>query len=314
MEPGGRLAGDLEIGLAQTEGGEHRDGVGLHGGPIGLRCRAGPMPARAGKRRLSEAHARGGHILVFRRRAAIGLPQLEQRPVGEAPVAIALGRGDEPRQQRGAHLGKFRGDRVVERQFRLTAAEQLRFGEWHEGPRHRFHQAARGERAPCEPLPCLALGEHGGRDPGEPCERRGRYAVDAGEPHHLFHEIDGGGDVRTPRRRDRLQHVGLALELDAECCEFAADVPMWQRQPAQAADHGHVEFERWRRLRRLAGDRDLARAAAAQVEHHLRGELQARQHELRIDAALEAETRVGLDIQRAAGARRALRIEIGRTR
>ena len=34
--------------------------------------------------------------------------------------------------------------------------------------------------------------------------------------------------------------------------------------------------------------------------------------ECRIDAALEAEARIGLDAQRAAGARRALRIEIGR--
>ena len=58
-------------------------------------------------------------------------------------------------------------------------------------------------------------------------------------------------------------------------------------------------------LRRLglAGDDDLRRRAAAQVEHHLGGELEARQHEVRIDAALEAIARVGVDAELAAGLR-----------
>ena len=53
----------------------------------------------------------------------------------------------------------------------------------------------------------------------------------------------------------------------------------------------------------LAGDGDLGRRAAAEVEHHLRRELEARQHEVRIDAALEAIARVGVDAELAAGLR-----------
>ena len=47
----------------------------------------------------------------------------------------------------------------------------------------------------------------------------------------------------------------------------------------------------------------VRRRAAAEVEHHLGGELQARQHEGRIDAALEAIARVGIDAELAAGLR-----------
>ena len=53
----------------------------------------------------------------------------------------------------------------------------------------------------------------------------------------------------------------------------------------------------------LAGDDDLGRRAAAEVEHHLRREFEAGQHEVRIDAALEAIARVGVDAELAAGLR-----------
>jgi hypothetical protein len=37
----------------------------------------------------------------------------------------------------------------------------------------------------------------------------------------------------------------------------------------------------------LAGNGDFGGRAAAQLDHHLRGELEPRHHEIRIDAALE---------------------------
>ena len=52
---------------------------------------------------------------------------------------------------------------------------------------------------------------------------------------------------------------------------------------------------------RLAGDGDLRRLAAAEIEHHPGRELEARHHEGRIDAALEAVARVGVDAELAAG-------------
>ena len=54
---------------------------------------------------------------------------------------------------------------------------------------------------------------------------------------------------------------------------------------------------------RLAGDDDFRRLAAAQFEHQLGRELEARQHEGRIDAALEAIARIGIDAELAAGLR-----------
>ena len=54
---------------------------------------------------------------------------------------------------------------------------------------------------------------------------------------------------------------------------------------------------------RIAGDDDLRRRAAAEIEHHLRRQLEAGQHEGRIDAALEAVARVGIDAELAAGLR-----------
>ena len=52
-----------------------------------------------------------------------------------------------------------------------------------------------------------------------------------------------------------------------------------------------------------AGDDDLRRRAAAQIEHHLGREFEPGQHEGRIDAALEAVAGVGIDAELAAGLR-----------
>ena len=52
-----------------------------------------------------------------------------------------------------------------------------------------------------------------------------------------------------------------------------------------------------------AGDDDLRRRAAAKVEHHAGRQFEARQHEGRIDAALEAVAGVGIDAELAAGLR-----------
>ena len=65
-----------------------------------------------------------------------------------------------------------------------------------------------------------------------------------------------------------------------------------------------------RRMRRLAGDHQLRGLAAAKLQDHVGRDLGARLDEGRIDAALEAEARVGDDAELAARRRRADRIEI----
>ncbi len=53
----------------------------------------------------------------------------------------------------------------------------------------------------------------------------------------------------------------------------------------------------------IAGDGDLRRRAADEIQHHMRRHVETRQHEGRIDAALEAVARVGIDGKLAAGPR-----------
>ena len=65
------------------------------------------------------------------------------------------------------------------------------------------------------------------------------------------------------------------------------------------------------RRRQLARDHHIRRFAAAPVQNVLGAQLQPRQHELRIDAAFKAITRIGNDALLAARARDARRIEPG---
>src|SRR5512136_3095528 len=103
-----------------------------------------------------------------------------------------------------------------------------------------------------------------------------------------------------------------ADQVHPERAEQALDLGVRQIEPRETLDEPGIEPE-WRTgLWRMALQGLLAWAAAADVEHQLGRELKPRQHEMRIDAALEPETRVGLNVQLATRSRRALRIEICR--
>ena len=74
-------------------------------------------------------------------------------------------------------------------------------------------------------------------------------------------------------------------------------------EPGEALHLDEREIDHRLRHLRIAGDRDLRRRAAAQVEHHLGRELEPRHHEGRIDAALEAIARIRIDAELAPGLR-----------
>src|SRR6185312_16783520 len=95
---------------------------------------AGPISTRADQCRVAEANAGRGRVLILGKSAPIGLPKLEQGAVGEASVAISLRGGDQPRQQRRAHLRELRGDRSAQGQLSLPAAEQFGFFRRDERP------------------------------------------------------------------------------------------------------------------------------------------------------------------------------------
>ncbi len=82
---------------------------------------------------------------------------------------------------------------------------------------------------------------------------------------------------------------------------------------------GQREIDGAARVRNFAGDENLGRLAAAQIENEPGREFETRHHEVRIDAAFEAVARIGMNAERAAGLRdveripqRALDQDVGR--
>src|SRR6516225_4165365 len=110
MKPGRRLARNAEIALVDAEACERRHRIGLGSERIRSRGFAGPVAARAHKRRMAEAHACSDNELILWEGTTIGLADLEQRAVGKAAIAVALCRGDKPGQEPRPHLGEPRRD------------------------------------------------------------------------------------------------------------------------------------------------------------------------------------------------------------
>ena len=90
----------------------------------------------------------------------------------------------------------------------------------------------------------------------------------------------------------------------AEKAEFFQDTPQVRKrqfQPGEARQFAERKIDDLFLRRRIAGDNDFRRFAAAEVEHHLGRELKAGQHEGGIDTTLEAVARIGVDTELAAG-------------
>ncbi len=151
---------------------------------------------------------------------------------------------------------------------------------------------------------------------GAPRQPRGASASPGRDPRRR---------AAPPPRRDRLawkyrvRHDGgaalklrcRAFQLHAERAEQLFDLTAFQLEPLSfltslgSKANGAFAFGGLPAI-------STCSLPAANVEHHPRRKLEPRHHEGRIDAALESEARIGLNIELAAGARRALRIEIGR--
>ena len=117
-------------------------------------------------------------------------------------------------------------------------------------------------------------------------------------------------DVVAPGRRLDLPLVGAAAEPEAERREQdrsisggSRSMPASRCQPRAPEAHGRG------RRRHGPGDHRGTGVAAAQLEDQPRRELGRRQHQLRVEPALEAGAGIALDAEPAAGGRRAQRIE-----
>ena len=73
-----------------------------------------------------------------------------------------------------------------------------------------------------------------------------------------------------------------------------ADLLLLELDAGELLDEAEAEADDGLRLRRRAGDLALRRRSARDLHHHGGGEVEARQDEGRIDAALEAIARIAL--------------------
>ena len=146
-------------------------------------------------------------------------------------------------------------------------------------------------------------GEHRLAGVGAARKRRRRHALDADDAHQLLDDVGAALHVRPPRRHRDFDLLALAGGEEAELLQHAAHFGERQFEAGQPRQFAQREIDDLFLRRRIAGNDDLGRLAAAQIEHHLRRQLEPGQHEIRIDAALEAIARVGIDAELAPGLR-----------
>ena len=194
------------------------------------------------------------------------------------------------------HVGEIGRDRIGERQFRRCRRRTVRpaaCGD--ERPGHRLDQAARGERAlglAGAQLDGVSTGLRGASPRVERRRRaRGRRRRCA-RPPRRGRPCPRRPAARTAPRPSRVSPC--AGDVKAELLEDALRLRRRTRRGRRGASP-----RRAGNRSTLLGDLgtspatiDLGRRAAAEVEHHLGREFEARQHEGRIDAALEAVARI----------------------
>ena len=118
-------------------------------------------------------------------------------------------------------------------------------------------------------------------------------------------------DVRPPARRRHLHGRAVAVDGEAKPLQRGADLLFLQLDAAELLDLRWSETDDDLGLRRGAGDLASGGRAAGHLQHHGGGEIEARQDERRVDAALEAVAGIALHAGLAAGRGRAQGREVG---
>ncbi len=308
VEPAG--GGALDHQRRRRPGGRER-GLGVGARVVEVDRAAGPV--RVARRARAGPHPGGEQHLLAGLAAREGLADLEEREVVEAAGLVARGRAQQAGQQVGPHVAHLGADRVVEAHRLARPAEEFGRGPVDEAVGHALVVAERRDPPPHLPLAAL----HRREDRPRHARRTGqRLALDLrqrGDAGDLLDEIGLAADVGAPARHADGADAGR-IRLARREAERRQDPHLLRRRDLdaeEAHDAGRVEAVAPRRLRHRAGDLDLGGLAAAEVEDHPGRELDPRRGEGRVDAALETVAGVGVDLQAAAGARRADRIEVG---
>ena len=303
--PGGGVPGDLQVGDRRAGGFERRIGIGPGVKGVDVALRHAPVA------RIVFAGTDGGGDdgLAVIPVAGIFGPDLEQRHVGIAPVGIAAGGVQQVGQDRRAHGVEIGRNRIVDHQRLVIEAEQLRGVPLHEGERHRLGHAARGQ---C-PTRCgfAPLADRPGRrgDRGPARQRHHGDVVIAAYTQHFFDQIGFAVDILTPGRHGGADGAALVHRLEPEIGQNAHLFFAGHIQAAQRRDTRLAQRHLARPGRHVAGDRQLGRFAAAEIEDHPGRDMGAPIRTFGIDAALEAVARIRHDAELAARRRRADRIE-----
>ena len=273
--------------------------------------RARSAVAQCRRRASAVAQRRPGPPPARRAGAGEARAELEQRRRRPA-CARGCGRGrDEVRQQRGPHRRQLGVERVA-LEDRLARAERRGMLGRDERPGdglgiaelgHGSAAAAARRRCAGVSTPELTAaprvtGTGGIRS--KPCRRASSSTMQAS----VRDVVAPGRRLRPaiPRGRPAAPKPSAAEQaLDLRRLELDAGEPR-QTRGAGSGPPGPAPAPRRRRPRRTG-------RAAAQLEDQPGGELGRRQHQLRVEAALEAGAGVALDAEPAAGGRRAQRIE-----
>ena len=293
MEPVGQFAGDLNAGGC-AKGGQNGLGIGL--GVKGIDRTAAVVGAARG----GSADQKAGRLqgLLAGLTAVKDRADLEQGKVHEAAGLIARRGAQEAGQKVGAQVRHLGRDRVVDAHSIRSATEQGGGGAVDEAVGHAFIVAKGGDGA----ARCPFAGLHRRQDgPGHARGGAGQGLAlqfgkrgDAGD---FFDQIGVAEDVGAPRGRGDL----IAVEGKTQRVQGLALLGFGNVHADKADDPCRVQGIGAGGVGGLAVHGKLGRRAAAEVEDHLRGKIEARQREGGIDAALKAVAGVGIDLLRAAG-------------
>ena len=237
--------------------------------------------------RACAPYAGGPGDLIQRLIAFVDLSDLEQCDIRISAVGVLLAGGNKPWDQAWPHIGEIGRNRIGQRKLGLAAAKKfgLRLGD--EGPRHRFNEPARAERpfgfagAQLDWRENRLAGKFSGLE-----WRRGN-TLNADDADHLFDDVGLSMHVRPPGWDRDLELVAGAGKEKPEMSEHALEFG------AGGFDAGKPFHFVKRKINDALGDVCCARndrfrgRPAAELDHHLGGEIQPRTHEGRINAAFK---------------------------
>ena len=182
-------------------------------------------------------------------------------------------------------------------------------GSGEERPRHRLVETAAGQAPAGEQRAPLQRGENRPRHSVRPRHGSGGHLVQTDDAAHLLDEIGFAADIGPPARNGAGKAACPFGHAEAEGRQDALLLGPGHVDAAQGLHARLAQGEAAARLRNFPRHDGLRRLAAAQIEDHGGGDLDAVGHEGRIDAALEAVAGIGLDLQLASGGGGAQRIE-----